>query len=86
MANPKDNCEAELTSELLHFTSKLDQLDTPTDVLDGLHKITTRTCQLGVLGALLFPARWGDWGGIEKDKTVFLHRVCPRSGGMSMSK
>ena len=77
MANPKDNCEAELASELLHFTSKLDQLDTPTDVLDGLHKITTRTCQLGVLGALLFPARWGDWGGIEKEKTVFLHKSLP---------
>ena len=77
MANPKDNCETELASELLHFTSKLDQLDTPTDVLDGLHKITTRTCQLGVLGALLFPARWGDWGGIEKEKTVFLHKSLP---------
>ena len=77
MANPKGNCETELASELLHFTSTLDQLDTPTDVLDGLHKITSRSCQLGVLGALLFPARWGDWGGIEKEKTVFLHKSLP---------
>ena len=79
MANPKGHCETELASELLHYTSIVDQLDTPQDVLDGLHKITNQTCQLGVLGALLFPARWGDWDGIEKGKTVFLHGSLPEN-------
>jgi len=77
IAKPKDHCETELASELLHFTSALDQLETPQNVLDGLHDITIETCQLAVLGALLFPRRWGDWGGIEKGKTVFLHKSVP---------
>ena len=62
MANPKGHCETELASELLHFTSTLDQLNTPKDVLDGLHKITNRdlsarcpwrafvSCSMGRLG------------------------------------
>ena len=79
MANLKGHCETELASELLHYTSIVDQLNTPQDVLDGLHKITNQTCQLGVLGALLFPARWGDWDGIEKGKTVFLHGSLPEN-------
>ena len=63
--------------ELLKFTNCLDELGSPEQVLDGLHKITFETCQLGVLGASMFPLRWGDWSGIEKGKTVFLHKSVP---------
>ena len=79
MANIRRPSDAELASELLQFTTSLDQLDTPQDVLDGLHKITNQLCQLSVLGALLFPVRWNDWSVIQKGKTVFLHKSLPEA-------
>ena len=47
-------------------------------MLDGLHKATSHACGLSVLGALLFPVRWGDWDSIEVGKTLFLHKSLPK--------
>jgi DNA-binding CsgD family transcriptional regulator len=66
-----------LGSEMLQFTSSVGKLDTPGEVLDSLHDVTFRSCQLNVLGAALFPIRWGDWSSIEKGKSVFLHKSAP---------
>jgi LuxR family quorum sensing-dependent transcriptional regulator len=66
-----------LGSEMLQFTSSLGNLDTPGEVLDRLHAVTFRSCQLNVLGAAMFPTRWGDWTGMQKGKTVFLHKSVP---------
>jgi DNA-binding CsgD family transcriptional regulator len=66
-----------LGSEMLQFTSLVGKLDTPGEVLDSLHEVTSRSCQLNVLGAAMFPLRWGDWSSIEKGKTVFLHKSAP---------
>ena len=77
MATPLGQDDAKFASELLGFISSIDKLDTPDKVLDSLHEITWRACQLCVLGALVFPMRWGDWSGIEKGKTVFLHKSAP---------
>jgi DNA-binding CsgD family transcriptional regulator len=68
---------SKLGSEMLQFTSSVGKLDTPGDVLDSLHDVTSRGCQLNVLGAAMFPIRWGDWSSIEKGKTVFLHKSAP---------
>jgi LuxR family quorum sensing-dependent transcriptional regulator len=63
----------ELNSELLDYVAHIDEFNTPDKVLDRLHKITSKHCDLGVLGAALFPIRWGDWGESEVGKNVFLH-------------
>ena len=66
-----------LSSEMLLFTSSIEKLDTPDAVLDGLHKATHQATPLNVLAAALFPVRWGDFSGVEKGKTVFLHKSVP---------
>ena len=68
---------SKLGPEMLQFTSSIDRLDHPEDVLDGLHRVTFQTCQINVLGAAMFPIRGGDWSGVEKGKTVFLHKSVP---------
>lgn len=68
---------AKLVSDMLHFASSVDELKTPDEVLNSLDKVTAQSIRLNVLGAALFPLRWGDWSGTEKGKTVFLHRSVP---------
>jgi len=63
-----------LGSEMLRFISGIDKLETPDALLDGLHKAAHSISSLNVLGAALFPVRWGDWNGFEKHKTIFLHK------------
>jgi DNA-binding CsgD family transcriptional regulator len=66
-----------LGSEMLQFTSSIEKLDAPDEVLNGLHKATSQASQLNVLGAALFPVRCGDWNSLEKGKTVFIHSSVP---------
>lgn len=68
---------AKLGAAMLAFASSVDTRDTPNEVLDGLHKVTLQVCKLNVLAAAMFPVRSGDWSGIEKGKTVFLHKSAP---------
>lgn len=67
-----------LGTEMLTFAISADKFEDPRAVLDGLHKVTSGTCGLNVLVAALFPLQWGDWSGVEKDKTVFLHSSAPK--------
>jgi DNA-binding CsgD family transcriptional regulator len=72
------DCDVQrLGTRLLQFTRDVEELDSPEDVLDGLHKITLETCQINVLAATMFPLRWGD--PIEKGQTLFLHKSVPDS-------
>jgi DNA-binding CsgD family transcriptional regulator len=64
--------------EMLRFAAGIDKLDTPDEVLDRLHQVAFKTYKVSVLGAMLLPARWGDWSGIELGKTVFLHKSAPK--------
>ena len=68
---------AKLGEDMLEFTSSVDRLETPDEVLNHLHQVTIGACQLNVLGASLFPLQWGDLGSVEKGKTVFLHKSVP---------
>jgi DNA-binding CsgD family transcriptional regulator len=77
MRAPADPDISKLGSDMLQFTSSLERLGTPDEVLDGLHKVTARNLGINVLGAALFPLRWGEWEGMEKGKTVFLHKSVP---------
>lgn len=67
-----------LGREMLRFASRIEQLDTPDRVLDSLHDVTHSNCKLSVLVAAAFPIRWGDWNGIQKGKTLFLHASAPK--------
>ncbi|HWE16101.1 MAG TPA: LuxR C-terminal-related transcriptional regulator [Hyphomicrobiaceae bacterium] len=67
-----------LGAELLSYAVDAETFDTPDAVLDHLHEITWRYCRLSVLGAGLFPLKWGDLRGVEKGRTVFLHKSVPK--------
>ena len=61
---------ADLQANLIEYASCVDELKTPSDVLDELHAITTRT-------ATRFPLKSGDWGSIQIGKSAFLHKDVP---------
>jgi DNA-binding CsgD family transcriptional regulator len=67
-----------LGAQLLTYGVDVERLATPDDVLDRLHDITWQCCRLSVLGAGLFPLKWGDLGGVVIGKTVFLHKSAPK--------
>jgi LuxR family quorum sensing-dependent transcriptional regulator len=67
-----------LGSELLRYGADVETLNTADDVLGRLHDITWQCCQLSVLGAALFPLKWGDLRGVETGKTAFLHKSAPK--------
>ena len=77
MAQALPNTTADLGRDMLDFIGGIDTYATPDAVLDALHRVTSPSCQINVLGAALFPLQWGDWTGVEKGKTVFLHRSVP---------
>ena len=77
MRRPAGDDVAKLGSEMLRFAAGIDQFAAPEAVLDGLHKVTLPACGISVLVAGLLPMRWGDWSGLEKGKTVFLHKSAP---------
>lgn len=68
---------AKLGADMLQFTSRVDHLTTPDDVLEHLNRVTSQAARINVLGAGQFPLRWGDWEAIQLGKTVFLHPSVP---------
>jgi DNA-binding CsgD family transcriptional regulator len=73
-----DKVDDRLGHDLLRYIGDIDKIAAAQDVLNGLHEITFKACEINVLGALLFPVRWGDWGSVELGKTVFLHKSAPK--------
>src|SRR5215510_7178560 len=73
-----DKSVATLGAEMLRFATQVHDIDTPEKVLDALHKVTSQVCGMNVLVAILLPLQWGDWSGVEKGKTVFLHQSAPK--------
>src|SRR5262245_23351798 len=69
---------AALGAEMLRYATKVDEIDSPDKVLDELHKVSSASCGMNVLVAALFPIQWGDWSGVEKGKTIFLHESAPK--------
>src|SRR5882762_3586036 len=68
---------ADLQASLIEYASHVDEFRTPSDVLDELHAITTRSLPLSVLAAARFPLKSGDWGSIQIGKSAFLHKDVP---------
>ncbi len=67
----------QLGEDMLHYATTTDSLDTVEQVLNKLHDVTQRSSTLNVLGAALFPLRWGDLSSLEVDKTIFFHKSAP---------
>lgn len=74
----RDNGSADLHRELLRFSSTTSAWQTPGDVLDALHRVTSSaSLHLSVLGAARFPLKVMDWSAIHLGKSVFLHKDIP---------
>ena len=69
---------ATLGREILDFSTRLDSINKSEQVLNGLHEVTSKELQLNVLGALMLPVRWSDWGNVQLGKSVFLHSSVPK--------
>ena len=67
---------ADLQARLIGYASRVEELRTPSDVLDELHAITTRNLPLCVLGAARFPLKSADWGSVQLGKSAL-----PAQGG-----
>jgi LuxR family quorum sensing-dependent transcriptional regulator len=67
-----------LGQELLDYAAEIDKCDSPNDILDRLHAITSKRCGVNVLAAALFPLNWADWSSVEEGKTVFFHESAPK--------
>src|SRR5262245_54994340 len=62
--DPISTFDPRLGPELLEYAVGVEDLGAPADVLDRLHTIVSQRCELNVLGAALYPVRWGDWSAI----------------------
>ncbi len=69
---------ATLGREILEFSTQLGSIDKPEQVLHSLHEVTSQELQLNVLGALMLPVRWADWGNVKIGKSAFLHKSAPK--------
>jgi DNA-binding CsgD family transcriptional regulator len=64
-------------NEILACTASFDELSDPNAILNSLHDVTLRHLGVRVLGAGRLPPKWGDWQGVEKGKSVFVHSSVP---------
>jgi DNA-binding CsgD family transcriptional regulator len=71
---PADN--RELHTDLVDYCGRIEALRSPSEVLDGLHAVTTQHLPLAVLGAARFPMT-GDWNSLQLGKSAFLHSSVP---------
>ena len=69
---------SDLGPRLLAYTHRVDDLDKPEDVLDGLHAVTSTAFDLRVLGAFRIPRKLADWDSMRVGQTVFLHQTAPK--------
>ena len=69
---------ADLQTRLIGYASRVEDLRTPTEVLDDLCAITTSGLPLSVLGAVRLPLKSNDWESIQLGKSMFLHRDVPK--------
>ena len=69
---------ADLQTRLIDYASRVEELRTPSEVLDDLCAITTSGLPLSVLGAVRLPIKSADWGAIQLGKSAFLHKDVPK--------
>jgi hypothetical protein len=75
---------ASLHDRIFDYASSVHDLRTPSDVLDELHDITTKSLPLPVLGAARFPSKAAGWDSVQLGNSVFLHKEPRRGGGKNI--
>ena len=68
----------DLHTRLIEYANRVEDLRTPTEVLDDLCAITTSGLPLSVLGAIRLPIKSNDWDSIQLGKSLFLHKDVPK--------
>ena len=68
----------DLQTGLVGYADSINDLQSPDQVLNELHAITTRSLPLSVLGAGRFPTKSGDWEAVQLGKSIFLHKDVPK--------
>jgi LuxR family quorum sensing-dependent transcriptional regulator len=68
---------ADLQARLIGYADRVEELQSPADVLTELHASTTRHLPLQVLGAARFPLKSGNWESVQIGKSAFLHKSVP---------
>ena len=68
---------ADFQASLIDYSSRIERLGSPGDVLNDLHAITTASLPLSVLGAARFPLKSSDWDSVQLGKSVFLQSETP---------
>ena len=68
---------AELYTALLNLASQVYDLQTPADVLDALHVVSTTKIPLNVMGAARFPIKAAGLETLQLGKSCFLHKSVP---------
>jgi LuxR family quorum sensing-dependent transcriptional regulator len=68
---------AELPTQLIDYASRVDEMRSPDEVLDELHRITSSSLPISVLAAARFPLKSADWGTIRLGHSAFIHRDVP---------
>jgi DNA-binding CsgD family transcriptional regulator len=69
---------ASLHDRIFDYASSVHDLRTPSDVLDQLHDITTKSLPLPVLGAARFPSKAAGWDSVQLGNSIFLHKGVPK--------
>ena len=77
MGRSGSSLPSQFRTDLLAYVGDVETTRTPIEVLNNLHAVTWPHLRIGVIGAALFPLRWGDYSGFEKGKTVFIHKSVP---------
>ena len=73
---PNVSC-ADLYTALINFANQVDDLQTPEDVLDALHVVSTTKIPLNVMGAARFPVKAAGIETLRLGKSCFLHKSVP---------
>jgi DNA-binding CsgD family transcriptional regulator len=68
---------ADLQAKLVDYASRIGELRTPSDVLDALNSITSKSLPLCVLGAVRFPVNATGRTSMRLGQSVFLHEGVP---------
>jgi DNA-binding CsgD family transcriptional regulator len=69
---------ARLHERVIDYASSVHEQQTPTDVLNALHDITTKSLPLPVLGAARFPPKAAGWDSAQLGHSIFLHKGVPK--------
>jgi LuxR family quorum sensing-dependent transcriptional regulator len=70
--------DQEARTNIIDYSTEVEGLTTPEEVLDRLHNIVSKNSPVRVHGANRFPTKVGDWRRVELGKNAFIHNSVPQ--------